>query len=252
MASTGWRGPSWAISAPSADTAARRQAAASCSAHSSRGIAVGKGRRTCPAGRPCRSNAAARAPEVPTSTATSTSPAAGGWALAGIAGSAADQLVGLDLVLVQGDQRAVQRPGGVVAAGIDDHGAAEPADAGRLVDVAVQAEQRLALQLGVAHRAAADRAVLHLAEDRLHLEVAVEPRRVVELGAQRRRVQVENGPLGAGQPVGVALDGRRELVLGLLPVGVPRGGVRVTPADHLVVVVDPEDLVLAVRAPWGV
>src|SRR5215470_8475670 len=35
------------------------------------------------------------------------------------------------------------------------------------------------------------------------------------------------------------------------PGGVPRGGVRVAPADHLVVVVDPEDLVLAVRAPRG-
>ena len=49
MARIGWRGPSWAISAPSADRAARRQLVASCSAHSSRGIAVGNGRRTCPA-----------------------------------------------------------------------------------------------------------------------------------------------------------------------------------------------------------
>src|ERR1039457_3189326 len=163
--------------------------------------------------------------------------------------SVADQLVALDLVLVQCDQRPVQRPGGLVTARVDDHRAAEAADAGGLVDVAVQSDQRLVRQLGLAHRAAADRDVLHLAEDCLHLEVGVELRRVIEMGGQRRGVQVEDGPLGMRELVGAAGDGRRQLGLGLLAVGVPRGGVRVAPADHLVVVINPDDLAFAMRAP---
>src|SRR5580698_4537791 len=50
-------------------------------------------------------------------------------------------------VLVEADQRPVERAGGVVAAGIDDQSPplAEPPNAGGLVDVTVQAHQGLAL-----------------------------------------------------------------------------------------------------------
>src|SRR5580700_7034506 len=84
-------------------------------------------------------------------------------------GSAADQL-GAGLVPVQGDQRAVQGAGGVVAARVDDHGLARPeaADPRGLVDVAVQAEQRLVLGLDVFYGRTADCLVLDLAQDRLH------------------------------------------------------------------------------------
>ena len=61
----------------------------------------------------------ARAPEVPTSMATRT--LADGLFMR----SAADQL-GAGLVPVQGDQRAVEGAGGVVAARVDDHGLARP------------------------------------------------------------------------------------------------------------------------------
>ncbi len=53
--------------------------------------------------------------------------------------SAADELVGRDLVPLEGDQGAVEDPGPVVAARVDRDRPAEPADPARLVDVAVQA-----------------------------------------------------------------------------------------------------------------
>src|ERR1700722_10763435 len=200
-ASTGCRGPSWPIRPRSADSAALRQRAASCSAHSSRGICVPSAHRVCPAGWPARPNAAARAPEVPTSTATSTSPGlliAGTGLRPAACWSAANQLVGLDLVPVEHDQRAVQSASGVVAARVEDHCAAQPAYPGRLVDVAVQAQQRLALGDQVAHGGTADGDVLHLAEHRLNLQAVIELGCLVKLGAVRRYMQVVDGALGPG------------------------------------------------------
>ena len=91
-------------------------------------------------------------------------------------------------------------PGGVVAAGIDGDRPPDAPYARRLVDVPVQSEQRLALGQEVADRRAADRRHLDLAQDLLDLELVVEDRGVVELGVERRDVNVDDRPLGMGQP----------------------------------------------------
>src|ERR1700690_3436646 len=101
-----WRGPRSAISVPSADSDASRQLVASCSAHPSRGIRVGYDLRTSRRRPPDVSNAVARAPDVPTSTETSASTCAPATSRL-----PANQLLRLDLVAVESDERAVQRAG---------------------------------------------------------------------------------------------------------------------------------------------
>src|ERR1700750_3138766 len=110
----------------------------------------------------------------------------------------ADQL-GVGTVLVQADQGPVERAGRVVAARVEDHAPAlaQAADAAGLVDVAVQPAHRLAFGLDVAHRGAADRLVLDLAQPRLDPEVVVEGGRVVQLGRIRRRGQGGHGAFRA-------------------------------------------------------
>src|SRR5258706_7701538 len=148
-------------------------------------------------GRPSRSKAAALAPDVPTSTATRTSPprSADRRLDVGMCLLSPDQLVAGDLVAVEGHERPQKRTGRVVAAWIYDHRPAEPADAGRFVDVAVKAEHRLAFQLELADGAAPDSGELDLAKDCLHPQVRVELRRLIELGPEWRNVYVEHASL---------------------------------------------------------
>ena len=117
------------------------------------------------------------------------------------------------------------------------------------MDVAVQPDQRLAFGLDVAHRGAADRLVLDLAQHRLDPEVVVEGGRVVQLGRIRRRVQVDHGAFGAFESVRHGGVRGGQLLLVLFAVGVPGCGVGIAPADHLVLVVQLHDLALGVDAP---
>src|SRR5580704_11894616 len=117
--------PRPSISVARAESDEDRQRLASCSAQPSRGMLVGYGRRTSRSIAPAVSYAVARAPDVPTSTDTSASV----WAVDVAIALPADQLLRLDLVAVERDQRTVERARRVVAARVDDNRAPDPPDA---------------------------------------------------------------------------------------------------------------------------
>ena len=62
-------------------------------------------------------------------------------------------------------------------------------------------------------------------------------------------MQVENGSLGVLEHGHHRVDGRAQMRLILLPVRMPGRHVRVPAADHLVLVVEPDDLPLVMSAP---
>jgi hypothetical protein len=117
--------------------------------------------------------------------------------------------------------------------------------------VAVQPQQWLIGLLGVSHRGAPNGRHLHLTKRGLHRERRVEERGLVELCAVWRRVQVEDGALGMFQLGHHRVDRGAQVRLVLLAIRVPRRHVRVAAADHLVLVIEPDDLALAVRPPRG-
>src|SRR6266498_3947581 len=105
---------------------------------------------------------------------------------------AVDQLIGPDLPLpgVEVHDRRLKNPFLVGAARVERERAADPGRAPALVDMAVQGEQRLEAPDRLAHRRGADRAQRLPAGD--VAQVGVERWRVVELGAVRRGVEVED------------------------------------------------------------
>src|SRR6266540_4590236 len=145
---------------------------------------------------------------------------------------AVDQLIGPDLPLpgVEVHDRRLKNPFLVGAARVERERAADPGRAPALVDMAVQGEQRLEAPDRLAHRRGADRAQRLPAGD--VAQVGVERWRVVELGAVRRGVEVEDRGRRVARVGERPLDPARQLRLLCLAERVPRRGVGPPHRDH--------------------
>src|SRR3990170_373279 len=106
--------------------------------------------------------------------------------------SARDKHMRKDSVLANGHQSTVQDALGVLAARVQAQRAADLDRALGLVDVAVQSQERLVLLDGLTYRFAADSHPLNPGHPDLWAKVVVEKRSVVDVGAKRRAVRVED------------------------------------------------------------
>ena len=136
-----------------------------------------------------------------------------------------------------------------LAAGVDAERRADLPLAGRLVDVPVHGQQRLALLDQPAHRGRADRAAKDVAGGNGRPQVRVQDRRGVETGVVRRHVDHEDRAPRVAHLLREVVEAPVQLFLGHLARGVPGRLVRPAVGEELEAARDVDHLAVDVDRP---
>src|ERR1051326_2225692 len=144
-----------------------------------------------------------------------------------------DQVLVDDAIWLEVHETSLESSTAVVRTGIDCHRAANSSDSLALVDMAVQAEQRLDLFDDLAHGLAAGRDLVRPPALRHVTQLLIHLIRGVEAAVIWRYVDVEYRPVRALEPVGQSPETRVDFVLVELARRIPGGFVREAKGEQL-------------------